>query len=797
MPAARLATGCTLALLVAGAGFAQDTVPVDPAAPAPAPEAAPATTRPRVIDEIVVTAQKKAENLQDVPISITVLTGEYLKEAGIDDMHELVQSTPNVRYSVSVGTVFIRGIGNPFGSSAFEPSVGLALDELSINNPIYMADPLYDLERFEVLRGPQGTLFGKNTPAGLFSLTTAKPSREWTGYAIGRTGELGVDRLEAAVGGPLADWLQVRVAGVNSNLEEDLENTRLDTKEPGARQRAGRVQVAIQPLDALDILLIGSRATTRSMYLRSQNHAMQPDDVTFLRQYDAEFEDDGYDHQNSLDLDDPHRRTTKLAQSNIRLSLGDLGVVRNAAVVAVLGDTRLDDNTPYDGDLSPASIVYLPITNIRTHQRSGELRFSGDTAAPIGSGQIDFLAAALLFDADLDSDYKALAGEDFLEYLATPAAVQVFTGVRPPTGLGFGSLAAFAAAIGAPPPVSDVVAGDGFEFLLDQNTRSHAFFGRVAWKFSEQWSASVGGRYSKERKKAHLQNLCFQAGLLCTGLGVDRFELDARRTEDDFSPRFTVEYAPVETLTLFATRSKGFKSGGYNNLSFTADAVEVEPERTVSWELGAKGRLFDGSVRYGATLFRMTIDDMQVQNIRGTFLLVQNAAKARSQGLELDVQWLTPWEPLSVSGSAAFTDATYESYPNAPAIQGSGESSQDLSGERLSDVARFQCNVTPTLRLPLGSKGLELLAATDVLYRGGAYLTSDLDPRHRQDDYVLVDARLFLTTSSDRWSVGVAGKNLTDEKVAELIGGNSLFPGGSLVTEEFQRRFFVEARFNW
>ncbi len=758
--------------------------------------------RPRAIEEIIVTAQKKEESVQEVPISITVVSGDFLREAGIDDMHELVEFTPNVRFT-TIGTVFIRGIGNPFGSSAFDPSVGLALDELSINNPFYMADPLFDIEQFEVLRGPQGILFGKNTPAGLFNIRTAKPTKEFTGHVIGRGGTLGVHRLEAALGaglGPLADVAQFRFAFVDSAQEEDVENTRLDTEEPDQRQRAARFQLALQPLDDLEVLFIGSRAQTRTRYLRSQQHDLPQSSRDFMRNYDPDFEDDGFDHQNSVDLDLDQTRDTELLQSNVRYRLGDIWAVRDAEFVAVFGDTELDDNSPYDGDLGPADVVSLPTSAIGTHQRSIELRASGVVDAPFGWGEIELLLGGLVFESDLGSNVLTLVGDDFDEYLLTPAAFEALLGIAPPGGVGFPDVNSAFAALGLVPlPSPNALAGDGFRFRLDQKTRSQAVFGRAAWHLFERWTVSLGARLTRETKDAHLVNQCTGAGLLCAGLGVEAFDFETDRQETDLSPRATLEWAPTDELNVFATRAEGFKSGGFNNLSFTAATAEVEEEKTVSYEVGAKGRLFDGTLSYGATLFHTDVDDLQVQLIRGTFLLVQNAASARTRGLELDLQWLTPWEPLSLIGSAAFTDARFVSYPDAPAPQTSGANSQDLSDRPLPNSPKVQFNVSPTLRFPLILAARDLVAssALDVLYRGSSYLSEDLDPRHHRDAYVQLGARVAVSSADGFWTLSLAGKNLTDEDVAELMGGNPLFPGGSLVVQEFQRAFFAELRLAW
>ncbi len=138
---------------------------------------------PRLIEEIVVTAQKKEQTLQQVPISMTALPGDFVVEAGIDNAHEIAKFTPNVNFATNpcCPIIYIRGFGTSFNASSFDPTVGYALDDLSISQSVYFAEPLYDIERIEVLRGPQGTLFGKNTTGGLFNLTTGTPTKEFTG----------------------------------------------------------------------------------------------------------------------------------------------------------------------------------------------------------------------------------------------------------------------------------------------------------------------------------------------------------------------------------------------------------------------------------------------------------------------------------------------------------------------------------------------------------------------------------------------------------------------------------------
>jgi outer membrane receptor protein involved in Fe transport len=236
-----------------------------------------------------------------------------------------------------------------------------------------------------------------------------------------------------------------------------------------------------------------------------------------------------------------------------------------------------------------------------------------------------------------------VAGADFDEYLLSASFLEVVTGAPSPGGLGFEDLNAVAAALGID-PIADVrlLEGDGALLLLDQKTRSHSPFGNVVWRPTERWAVGLGARLTVEDKDARLANDCFPPGIACMLLGVQEFDLDRHRSETDFSPRVTLQYFPSEEWTLFATRAQGFKSGAFNNFSFTSRSLEVEPEKTVSWEGGVRGTLADRTLSFGATLFDMEVDDLQLQNITGGQIEVRNAASARNWGVEFDLQWLTP-----------------------------------------------------------------------------------------------------------------------------------------------------------
>jgi iron complex outermembrane recepter protein len=797
-----------LALVGTTPAFAQETQEEKVAPEAQAPTAPAPAIAPRSIEEIVVTARKKEESIQDVPISITALDGDFLQEAGVDDFHELAEFAPNVRFTTNAccTTVFIRGFGTPFAAGAFDPTVGLALDELSIAKEIYMSDPLFDIERFEVLRGPQGTLFGKNTTAGLFNITTASPSDEVEGYVLGGIGGLGTHRLEAALGGPIGeygDWVRFRIAAVDLDGPGDVENTALDVDEPATGQQAGRLKLEISPLESLDVMLIGSLARTESRFFHIQSYDFPDATVDFIRDFDPEFEDDPFNHQNSIDHRDGLERDTVIAQANVRWTPEDFGPIRAPEIVAVLGWTDLDQQMALDVDFSPLDAVAIEKApnSYLYDQKSIELRGGGTIDAPFGFGELSFLVGGFLYESNLETYSPLRAGQDIEEYLLGPPGFELATGAPPILGsTGFSTLGEVATALGLP-PLPSVLAGDGASFFLDQKTTSQAVFGNVAWRFLDQFEISGGGRLSLEKKDARVQNVCFDPGVLCAALMVQEFTRDETRDETDFSPKVTLSWFPLDDLTLFATRAQGFKSGAFNNFSFTADAVEVDSEKAVSWEVGAKGKWLDRSLSYAVTLFQMEVEDLQLQNTLGALVQVRNAGSARTRGVEVDLQWLTPWEPLAIRGSGAFTDGEFEEFPNAPPIAGSSATSQDLAGREMPFVPDWQMNLTPELRFPVPSPisyfegGLVLIGAVDVLYRSEFYLDSDLDPHTLEEGYVMLNGRVGVATDDGKISLTLSVDNVTDADVLEYQTDSLLYPGGYVAMQEFQRTWGLQAKY--
>ena len=759
----------------------------------------------RTIEEIVVTAQKVEENVVRVPISITVLDGKRLRDAEIVRFHELVKFTPSVSLpnGTCCGPVFVRGIGTPFGFTAFDPTVGLVLDELAINQNVYFSEPIFDVERVEVLHGPQGTLFGRNATAGVFNVTTASPTEELDGYVSGHVGGLDTRGIEGAIGGPvggLGEIARFRLALLASDQAADSENTFRGGAEPAVEQRAARLKLDLHPLPRLDVRLLAEHAETGADVDLYQLHLLSDSSVELLRRFDPRFEDDGFDHRHSSDHPSDMERETDRLQATARFDAGDLGPFREITIVAVGGATRFDSEVPSDFDYSPADILRSR-ADAEYDQRSAELRVSSVFGLPFVPGDFELLAGGFFLRSTFASEFPTVLGEDAEEWFLSAPGFELVTGEPPPGSVGFGNLSAVAEALGLEvPSLPPVAAGDGLRLTLDQKTTSKAFFGETAWRPSERWRVSAGARITDEEKKGRAKSDCFGLGLACAAVGGEEYTLPVRRRDVDVSPRFTAQFFPSATSAFFVTRATGFKSGGFNNVSLVRDEIVVEPEDAVSWELGAKGTLLDGTMVLAATLFHLDVDDLQVQNLVGPLVQVRNAASARSRGLELAARWLTPWAPLVLDAAAAFTDARFVDFEDAVAPQSSPAPTQDLSGKRLPFVPEWQVNATPTLRVPFAAAHLplvgrwlphELVATTalDVVYRSDLSPIAEVDPLVQEPSHVVLDGRIALATADGAWSISFSATNLTDARIAEYMGNSITFPGGYYVIERFQRNW--------
>jgi iron complex outermembrane recepter protein len=809
----------------------EDEAPADPAAARPEGVAEPAPQSPTAqeldvislpeppaeappsagtqLDDIVVTAQKVKQPLRKVPLSVTALNGDFIGQTGAADLADVSLYVPNARVDADdpgSPQVFIRGFGTNAFNPSFEASVALVQDELFLGRPGYFTEAMFDIDRVEVLRGPQGTLFGKNSVAGVFNVTTRGVDNALAVDARVFGAEHGEKRYEAAGGGMLADWFGGRLSGMHREQDGELYNQFLGRTEDSLEQTAGRVKLLVEPMIGVRSELTAVAADLEAPFWPFQIMQLDADTRAYLDDFDPDIEDDPKNFRTSFNTPGFIRKGSDTVGLKTEWDAGDVGPLRGFTPVLVLGGSTYYVDQLNEIDVSPADIA--DFDNHEDHeQTSAELRFAGgfDSLFGFGTG-VDFVVGGFYYESNYGLLVHVNAGEDLGSYMTTNDFQQLASDGEA-GGLGLPTVPA--------PVPSD---NDYYQFDFEQDVESTALFGQMTLHLTEQWAVTPGLRYNRESKRAdsaghgHCQardntgdpaTPCFMQELLEAN---DYEHLDLRRDETDVSPKLALQYFGG-VANYYVSYARGYKSGGFNSISFgrvcetpgdptscrnvTREELEYEPENARTIEAGIKARTEGGRLLVNLTYYRTRFDNLQVLAFNGFLFDVTNAGKAHSKGWEADFQWLTPLDALRIQGSLGLLDARYDEYPGAPAPidQGIG-STQDLAGKRIAFAPDRTATLTPTLTFNVGGSYVATFAA-DALYQGGQYTDTDLDPNTYQPATTKYAARLGFGHLEGRWGVTLGGTNLTDERTLNQVTDAPFFPGTYFAQQAQGRALFA------
>ncbi|MBY8826331.1 TonB-dependent receptor [Sphingomonas colocasiae] len=708
------------ALACAGTAFAQDLLDGDAA---------------MGVEEIVVTAQKRSENLQDVPITLTALTGDALKARAALTTFDIAQSTTSLVFagaSSTMATVYMRGLGDGSFNANAVPSVGFYLDDVYIGSSFGLNQMLLDLDRVEVLKGPQGTLHGRNTTGGAIRFISRKADPRQplngefrvTGASFGR-----VDG-EGAMGAPLSETTAIRVAAAYHRQDGPFRNTVLDVNGPRERFFAYRGSIVSQPAPNLDVQLsvhgsnnkgagplkeVGTFTAPFSFTVcANPTLAGQcPDTTGFvpsrnLREYHSETRDTHDDVRNF--------------GANLTLGWEPGDSIGITSISAYEHNRR---NTRAEIDWSPEDLSLNDFLS-RSRQFSQEVR-----VASIGEHPVSWTVGGYYSDERLTSQ----SGYSFRGF-----------------GPGF------------------LTFGPNLEGVYQdytQKTTSLAAFGEVYWTLARGLKLTTGLRYSRERKAIDLSldylNLDGSTGATAITPGyaaghilvADVATQNEARTWENLSGRVTLDYDPVERVKLFLTLSRGFRAGGYNGgVLFGPDEIAVvDPERVTSVELGWKTDLFDRTLRFNGALYHTKVKNQQVF-VPGVVLLLENAATARVNGGEVSLTW-KPDRAFLLDFGAAYTDAKFLSYR-------SNMIGADYTGNRLPNAPRWTLNGLASYGFALDGGG-KLTAQADASYKSRTYFSVAQDRAISESGVFLLNARLTFDTGDGRWSFSAFAKNIFDK----------------------------------
>lgn len=704
-----------------------------------------AVAQERQIEEVVVTAQKRAESLQDIPVAVTAISGKDLEIMGIEDSSDLTRASASLTYNEGgdkqTSTFRIRGIGTAVWSISVEPSVAVVIDNVSQVQSAQAFTNLVDVERVEVLRGPQSTLFGKNASAGLINVATKRSSEDLEGFVESSYTDDDELRLKGALSGPLGDTLGYRVTGFYTDYDGYAENLHFNNEDiNGGESKGFRGRLDWAPGDDLDISLIAfyteddddcctptflsvdpGAAFTGLIPFELMNPLTTPSDSNRDPEVDnppdAETEDKGFSLQADWQLGG-HTLTSITAYNDYSYEFDEDFDWSGFDLYGFISG----------GLLGPGGVVNHSL--METELVSQELRL----LSPSG-GEWEYLVGLYYADADTDIDSER----------TFPLAYSVWN--------------------------------------ASTGTETIAAFGQATWRMTEKTHLTLGARYNDEE------------------ISVDYFNeaVNADFSDDDSDSevlgKLSVQHFLDDESMLYASVTTGYKGGAYQ-VSGVEDQDEakdpIDPETSVSYEIGAKTSLLDRRLQFNATAFFTTYDDYQGQSVefennelRST---LTNVGELETKGVEVDAVALVG-EHLTLTLSAAWVDATIEDYPGAQCYplqtqeQGceepvAGVRVQDLSGEDLNNSPDWKFALGGQYDVPLPSLPFDGFVTASYTWQDEVNFSLSNNPATVQDSYGVANLSLGITErDNNRYSVSLFVNNVFDEEYAAGIADVSTIYG--------------------
>jgi iron complex outermembrane receptor protein len=698
------------------------------------------------MEEIVVTAQKRVESVQDVPLSVAAFSGETLARAGVNTVLDLQRLVPNMNITRGGQTanvrLTIRGIGAA-GNSAIDPSVGTFVDGIYVPRPGALFGAFNDMAGVEVLRGPQGTLFGRNATVGGILFRTADPDDVLGGNVELQAGNYGKQKYTAMINLPVGERLAFRLSGLYDSIDGWAEN-RLDGKTFGERETtAGRIGMKWDITDNVNWLVkVDYSEITGDGTVENE---IDPNTLTTASRARLNLIFAG----NPPDLVDPFDR-----KSNQRI-IGDLddkqwGVASTLSwdlsgdyTIRLLSGYRDWENSQYESDT-----LYMPRDLVArtggydSTSQSHELQLISPVDELFG-GRFDFVAGLYYFQEDFFIGEVNDLGANFCTTLV-PAAQ------RP-------------ACIASSPKIGAT------DMQFNQDASNYAVYAQGNVGLTDTFDLVLGARWTKDEKDGSYVQLVrnpFSSSFRAP-------ENTPLETDDDqFTYRLGLNWRPNDDILAFASYSTGYKSGGFNSSpgnQALGQARIFDKEESENMELGVKSTLADGLARLNVTVFRMDLNDFQDRAFDGTSFKVINAGNLRQQGLELDGDFVVT-DNVRVFGALGYLDSEFTDYKNASCLpypaQQNPRCTQDLTGQRANWSPEWSGSVGAQLEGDVGIGNLGYLFRTDMSYMGEAGVSglNDGNPQNIEDAVTQLSARFSLLFGENRnWSVSVFGDNLTDE----------------------------------
>lgn len=711
------------------------------------------------IEEVLVTAQKRSESAQDVPLSVSVMSADRMKASAIKSFEDVALASPNTEINMTAGYVQVgmRGLNSPI-NDGMEQSVGFYVDGIYYGKAAFLQDAFLDLSRVELLKGPQGTLFGKNTVAGAINVTSANPAHEWQAGATLTAGEFSHQEFSAMLNAPLIDdKLALRIAATTHTKDGFVHNSVRNVDEKQVDKKGFRSKLLFDATDDLSFVLTLYRGEATDNGQGWEPFVLQTDAATVHGLFDPSLEDE-FDYNSHTNSDNASSSETTVVNLDTNWEIGE------QLLTIIASHAELTESLYLDADTGPAPIADWD-RQTEYNQQMLEIRF---TSAP---GKLEYIVGAFGFRSDnhLDGDLRMLPNPEVTGMLLNALSSELATQLSPITD-PLGNIL---------DPLLYTVTTDSLHQVFQQDTTTLALFTQLSWHISDRLTAIIGLRASEETKEVNLVQDYEQTGLLLqSAFGVSEYTLRDKRKESNVAPKISLKYS-WEDQMIYASYSEGFKAGGYNPLARTADESVFNQETAIAYELGYKITALDGALTANVAAFQTQFSDMQIQAFIGNGFIVSNAAQATTEGLELDVNY-QPWRGTMLYASAGYTNPTFDEYTDGPCPAGSSTETCDLTGKQLPRASKRSASFGFHTALPIIENKLALVLGADYNWRDDIFFDLDLDPVDSQAAYSLINLHLGVVDPEEHWRFMVHVKNLEDKTIRQFTADLPIFEGSHM-----------------
>ncbi len=669
-----------------------------------------------VIEEVVVTAQKREQNAQDVGIAINALTGEQMEQLGYTNAQQVTAMAPGVQTVQPNGeanyAIAIRGVANSDFTTNVESPVAVYLDEVYISQMSGTGFMLFDMERVEILKGPQGTLYGRNATGGLAHYVTKKPSEEFDGYARVTAGSEDQIKFEGAIGGALSDTLMARLS-VSTNDHDPYVKNRIGKDLNDGNEQAARLQLLWAPTDNFDLLL-NARMMDQDIDTGFFEHVtsvvegqLTPSLVNPVLGYidtDGDVWAGDYDAPGFNDLE------TRGYTATINWDF------ENFTLTSITDFSTVERDYIEDSDASPAPVFNFFLTT-DAEQFSQEVRLTGDT------DNMHWVAGFYYLDLEID-DSNGAETEPFID------------------------------------PLGDTPAVSGLDNPYEMTTESYSVFGQVEIDLNDAWTLIAGARWIRDEKdhEYFVNAVDFIPGTkLRNGnpnILAQLASYSGDRDDDEIAVRLGLNWDINDDTMVYFSYNRGVKSGGFNApvfplsppLDYTDDVMSFDPEQLDAYEVGFKSRLNDGLLQINGAYYYYDYQDYQAFQIVGIDTITTNA-DADSSGGELELL-ASPVEGLDIMLGVAYNDIDV-----------------DLGfGPETTSVQSPEWNVNALIRYEFKLWGGMVALQYDVHHRSEHYFSLTRAETVTEDGYEVQNASIMYTSGDEKWSVQAWMQNLTEEE---------------------------------